>query len=59
MFVKAITEIGFVSGTLHELLISGAMDCDSAVIWIQAMRNKSFPANNLVLHLDKSCRGTL
>ena len=45
MFVKAITEIGFVSGTLHELLISGAMDCDSAVIWIQAMRNKSFPAN--------------
>ena len=43
----------------EETLISGAIDCDAAVILVKAMKGKSAIAKTLVLHLDKSCRRAL
>ena len=40
----------------EEALISGAIDCDAAVVLVEAMSAKSFPVKKLVLYLDESCR---
>ena len=43
----------------EEALISGAIDCDAAVILVEAMSEDFIIANKLVLHLHKSCSRVL
>ena len=43
----------------QRVLISGAIDCDAAVMLIQAMETKPAIAKRLVLHLKKKCKNAL